>query len=105
MVGILRVMADDYGALGCLEHRGLHNQTETVDIMLVETSYAKERSFVLGQRPVQVQKCFSGEGLLWPDLRRGVGPNRVRGFFELVFQDFNSCGLFIQWAGVCVDAS
>ena len=52
MVGILRVVADDYGALACLEHRGLHNQTETVDIMLVETSYAKGRSFVLGQRPV-----------------------------------------------------
>ena len=64
MVGILRVMADDYGALSCFEHRGLHNQTETVDIMLIETSYAKGRSFVLGQRPVQVQNYFSGEGML-----------------------------------------
>ena len=53
MVGILRVTADNYGALPCLEHCGLHNQTETVDIMLVKTSYAKGRSFVLGQRPVQ----------------------------------------------------
>jgi hypothetical protein len=48
MVGILRMIGDDYGALACLEHRSLHNQTETVDIMLVETSYAKGRSFVLG---------------------------------------------------------
>jgi hypothetical protein len=51
MVGILRMIGDDYGALACLEHRSLHNQTETVDIMLVETSYAKGRSFVLGQGP------------------------------------------------------
>ena len=73
------------------------HQTEQVQVQVQEQ--------VQVQVQVQVQNYFSGEGMLWPDLRRGVGPNRVRGFFELVFQNFNSCGLFIQWAGVCVDAS
>ena len=52
LVGILRVMADDYGALACLEHCGTNGQTETIDIMLVQTSYARGRAFVLGQQPV-----------------------------------------------------
>ena len=52
LVGILRVMADDYGALACLEHCGAKDQTETIDIRLVHTSYAQGRTFVLGQRPV-----------------------------------------------------
>ena len=52
LVGILRVMADDYGALACLEHCGAKDQTETIDIRLVHTSYALGRTFVLGQRPV-----------------------------------------------------
>ena len=52
LVGILRVMADDYGALACLEHCGAKDQTETIDIRLVHTSYAQERTFVLGQQPV-----------------------------------------------------
>jgi hypothetical protein len=52
LVGILRVMADDYGALACLEHCGAKDQTETIDIRLVHTSYAQGRTFVLGQQPV-----------------------------------------------------
>ena len=52
LVGILRVMADDYGALACLEHCGTKDQTETIDIRLVHTSYAQGRKFVLGQQPV-----------------------------------------------------
>jgi hypothetical protein len=52
LVGILRVMADDYCALACLEHCGAKDQTETIDIRLVHTSYAQGRTFVLGQRPV-----------------------------------------------------
>ena len=42
------MMADDYGALVCLEHFGANNQTETIDIVLVQTSYAAARAFVLG---------------------------------------------------------
>ena len=52
LVGILRVMADDYGALACLEHCGAKDQTETIDIRLVHTSYTQGRTFVLGQQPV-----------------------------------------------------
>ena len=52
LVGILRVMADDYGALACLEHCGAKDQTETIDIRLVHRSYAQGRTFVLGQQPV-----------------------------------------------------
>ena len=52
LVGILRVMADDYGALACLEHCGAKDQTETIDIRLVHTSCAQGRTFVLGQQPV-----------------------------------------------------
>ena len=52
LVGILRVMADDYGALACLEHCGAKDQTETIDIRLFHTSYPQGRTFVLGQQPV-----------------------------------------------------
>ena len=52
LVGILRVMADDYGALACLENCGAKDQTETIDIRLVHTSSAQGRTFVLGQQPV-----------------------------------------------------
>ena len=52
LVGILRVMAHDYGALAYLEHCGAKDQTETIDIRLVHTSYAQGRTFVLGQQPV-----------------------------------------------------
>lgn len=52
LVGILRVMADDYGALACLEHLGANNQTETIDIVLVQTSYAAGCAFVPGQQSV-----------------------------------------------------
>ena len=48
LVGILRVMADDYGALACLVHLGANNQAETIDNVLVQTSYAAGRAFVLG---------------------------------------------------------
>ena len=52
LVGILGVMADDYGALVCLEHFGANNQTETIDIVLVQTSYAAGCAFVPGQQSV-----------------------------------------------------
>ena len=47
LVGILRAMADDYGALAFLEHRGRVGQVETVAIQLLEQSYAKGRQFDL----------------------------------------------------------
>lgn len=50
MMGILRVMADDYGALALLEHTGGGNSIETVSIILVEADFAEGRSFELGAR-------------------------------------------------------
>ena len=50
MMGILRVMADDYGVLALLEHTGRKGGRETVRISLVETDFAEGRSFELGAR-------------------------------------------------------
>lgn len=50
MMGILRVMADDYGALALLDHAGQGDGRETVTITLVEPDYAKGRAFDLGAR-------------------------------------------------------
>ena len=50
MMGVLRVMADDYGALALLElERGSAGQ-DTVRIQLIETDYSHGRSFELGAR-------------------------------------------------------
>ena len=50
MMGILRVMADDYGALVLLELTGAGQGIETVAITLVEADYAEGRAFHLGVR-------------------------------------------------------
>lgn len=50
MMGVLRVMADDYGALALLEHMGGTDGTETLSITLVEADFAEGRSFDLGAR-------------------------------------------------------
>lgn len=49
MTGILRAMADDYGALVILDHRGLRQGREEIEITLVEAAFAEGRSFVLGE--------------------------------------------------------
>ncbi|AXI55577.1 heme NO-binding protein [Sulfitobacter sp. JL08] len=48
LVGVLRAMADDYGALVLLEHHGRHAGTETVSIVLIEHKFAQGRNFCLG---------------------------------------------------------
>ncbi|GAA6179333.1 MULTISPECIES: heme NO-binding domain-containing protein [unclassified Shimia] len=50
MIGILRTMADDYGALVFLEHRGAESEAEVIDITLVENAFASGREFELGAR-------------------------------------------------------
>ena len=45
MVGVLRAMADDYGALVTLERRG-----DTIEIRLVERDFCEGRAFDLGAR-------------------------------------------------------
>lgn len=50
MMGILRTMADDYGALVMLEHDGIQGGDEVIAITLVESAFAKGRAFDLGAR-------------------------------------------------------
>ncbi|WP_300551263.1 heme NO-binding domain-containing protein [Roseovarius sp.] len=48
VVGILRAMADDYGALVFLEHRGANAGQEVILIRLLEPAFASGRAFELG---------------------------------------------------------
>jgi len=50
MMGVLRTMADDYGALVLLDYEGRRDQTDVISITLIETSFAEGRSFELGAR-------------------------------------------------------
>ncbi len=50
MMGILRAMADDYGALALLDYQGRDKRVETISISLIETEFAKGRVFDLGPR-------------------------------------------------------
>ena len=47
IVGLLRAMADDYGALVLLEHRGVADGGEQVAVTLLDQSYAAGRRFDL----------------------------------------------------------
>ena len=48
LLGLLRAMADDYGALVLLEHKGHRDDVETVEVRVLETAFARGRSFTLG---------------------------------------------------------
>lgn len=48
MMGLLRAMADDYGALVVLEHKGARGDEEIIAITLLETAFAEGRKFALG---------------------------------------------------------
>ena len=48
IIGLLRAMADDYGALVMLEHKGGNNEEEVIGITLLEAAFARARSFELG---------------------------------------------------------
>ncbi|MEO0938570.1 MAG: heme NO-binding domain-containing protein [Pseudomonadota bacterium] len=50
MIGVLRSLADDYGALALLTHEGRSGDVESVSISLVETEFAEGRRFELGAR-------------------------------------------------------
>lgn len=50
MMGILRAMADDYGALVMLDHDGNRDGVEVIVITLIEVAFAKGRVFDLGAR-------------------------------------------------------
>ncbi|MEM9578297.1 MAG: heme NO-binding domain-containing protein [Pseudomonadota bacterium] len=49
-MGVLRAMADDYGALAFLEHKGVQDGAETIEIALLESEFAVGREFELGAR-------------------------------------------------------
>lgn len=48
LVGLLRALADDYGALVVLEHKGGHDGLEVVEIRLLAAEHASGRKFDLG---------------------------------------------------------
>jgi len=48
MMGLLRAMADDYGALVFLEHKGRRADHEIIEVRLLETAFASGRAFDLG---------------------------------------------------------
>lgn len=50
MMGLLRAMADDYGALVTLEHHSGPDGAEVISITLVEPAFAEGREFDLGAR-------------------------------------------------------
>lgn len=50
MLGLLRAMADDYGALVLLEYKGAGGGEELIEITLLETEFSQARAFDLGAR-------------------------------------------------------
>lgn len=48
IMGLLRAMADDYGALVLLDYKGGREGTEIIEIKLLETTFAAGRAFQLG---------------------------------------------------------
>lgn len=50
MLGVLRAMADDYGALVVLDHHSGEKGAEVIDIKVIEAAWAEGRSFDLGAR-------------------------------------------------------
>ncbi|MEZ5911530.1 MAG: heme NO-binding domain-containing protein [Paracoccaceae bacterium] len=47
MLGVLRAMADDYGALVLLDHQGANGDCETIQIDVLEAQFAEGRRFEL----------------------------------------------------------
>lgn len=50
IVGLLRALADDYGALAVAEHKGLQGGCEIIEVRLLSAEHATGRSFDLGAR-------------------------------------------------------
>lgn len=53
MVGVLRAMADDYGALAMLDYAGSDDGVEKITIDLLEVRFATGRPFSLSSGPVR----------------------------------------------------
>ena len=50
IVGVLRAMADDYGTLALLDHRGAEDGSEAISVVIVEDDFSTGRRFELGER-------------------------------------------------------
>ncbi len=50
MLGLLRAMADDYGALVLLDHQGLTDGAEVIEIHILEQRFASGRQFHLATK-------------------------------------------------------
>lgn len=48
MMGLLRSLADDYGTLVLLEHKGARGDLEVIEIRLLDIAFAEGRAFDLG---------------------------------------------------------
>lgn len=52
IVGVLRAMADDYGALAMLDHQGMRDGVDLIAINLLDQSFAEGRRFELARGSV-----------------------------------------------------
>ncbi len=52
IVGLLRALADDYGALALLEHKGMRNGCELIDVRLLAAEHTCGRAFDLAARTI-----------------------------------------------------
>lgn len=50
VIGLLRAMADDFGALVFVDHKGARDGCEIIEIALLEAAFAEARDFNLGAR-------------------------------------------------------
>jgi hypothetical protein len=48
VMGLLRAMADDYGALALVEHQGTDGGYEIIEVRLLDEGFASGRAFVMG---------------------------------------------------------
>lgn len=48
LIGLLRALADDYGALALLDHKGGREGTEVIAVHLLQNVFAEGREFALG---------------------------------------------------------
>ncbi|MFN3972590.1 MAG: heme NO-binding domain-containing protein [Gemmobacter sp.] len=52
VMGLLRAMADDYGALALLDHRGVTAQGDVIGVQLLDTRFSEGRRFELSARAI-----------------------------------------------------
>ncbi len=50
LVGVLRAIADDYGTLALLEHKGRSGHEELISVQLLETAFSQGREFKLAPK-------------------------------------------------------